>query len=276
MHNDGIQENRQVHEIMEIKENDAAHENENRYILSSVDNALSILNLFFDHEELSVSEIGKLTGISRSTAFRFMLTLENRGFVTKTNYGKYRLGLNMFSLGMLAYNRMELVSLVHPYLAEMAAASGETSHVAILSDGVHVTFIDRALGTSWLKMDTALGYSQFAHCTATGKCILAYQPDHVLTQYLRRTSFVHNTPSSIPDARTLLDVLERVRRDGYACDNEEAEAGLTCYGMPLLDSAGHAYAAISISGPTTRMEAHRDEHLQLIRDAVRQISRTIL
>ena len=48
------------------------------------------------------------------------------GFVTKTNYGKYRLGLNMFSLGMLAYNRMELVSLVHPYLAEMAAASGLT------------------------------------------------------------------------------------------------------------------------------------------------------
>ncbi|MBO5544748.1 MAG: IclR family transcriptional regulator [Oscillospiraceae bacterium] len=251
-------------------------ENESRYILSSVDNALSILNLFFDHEELSVSEVGKLTGMSRSTAFRFMLTLESRGFVTKTDFGKYRLGLNMFSLGMLAYNRMELVSIVHPWLVEMAAASGETCHVAILSDGVHVTFIDRALSNSWLKMDTALGYSQVAHCTATGKCILAYQPEHVLTQYLRRTSFVHNTPSSIPDARTLLEVLEKVRREGYACDNEEAEAGLTCYGMPLLDSAGHAYAAISISGPTTRMEAHREEHLQRIRSAVKGISQTIL
>lgn len=256
--------------------NDQTQQNESRYILSSVDNALSILNLFFDHEELSVSEIGKLSGMSRSTAFRFMLTLENRGFVTKTDYGKYRLGLNMFSLGMLAYNRMELVGLVHPYLVEMAAASGETCHVAILSDGVHVTFIDRALSNSWLKMDTALGYSQYAHCTATGKAILAFQPDHVLTQYIRRTTFVRNTPTSIPDAKALLEILEDVRRKGYACDNEEAEFGLTCYGMPLLDGAGRAYAAISISGPTTRMEARKEEHLQRIREAVKEISRTIL
>lgn len=255
--------------------NDVNQEAESRYILSSVDSALSILNLFFDHEELSASEVGKLTGMSRSTAFRFMVTLEARGFVTKNDYGKYRLGLNLFSLGMLAYNRMELVGLVHPYLVEMAAASGETCHVAILSDGVHVTFIDRALGSSWLKMDTALGYSQYAHCTATGKAILAHQPDHVLTQYLRRTSFVANTPTSIPDAKTLLEILDRVRLDGYACDNEEAEAGLTCYGMPLLDRAGRAYAAISISGPTTRMTAHKEEHLARIRDAVTRISRTI-
>lgn len=255
--------------------NEDFQEGEGRYIVGSADSALSILNLFFDHEELSVSEVGKLTGMSRSTAFRFMVTLENRGFVTKTDYGKYRLGLNLFSLGMLAYNRMELVSLVHPYLVEMAAASGETCHVAILSDGVHVTFIDRALSNSWLKMDTALGYSQYAHCTATGKAILAYQPDHVLTQYLRRTTFVRNTPTSIPDAKALLEILEDVRRKGYACDNEEAEYGLTCYGMPLLDGTGRAYAAISISGPTTRMEAHRDEHLRRLADAVKAISRTI-
>ena len=170
--------------IMHKEEIGAADE---RYILSSVDSALSILNLFYEHEELGASEIGKLMGMSRSTAFRFMVTLERRGYVTKTAGGKYRLGLNLFSLGMVAYNRMELVSLVHPYLARMAEESGETCHVAILSDGVHVMFIDRALGTSSLKMDTALGYSLTAHCTATGKAILAFQSDRVLNQYLRRS-----------------------------------------------------------------------------------------
>lgn len=64
----------------------------------------------------------------------------------------------MFSLGMIAYNRMELVSLVHPYLTEMAEKSGETCHASILDDGVHVMFIDRVLGTSFLKMDTAIGF----------------------------------------------------------------------------------------------------------------------
>lgn len=247
-----------------------------RYILSSVDSALSILNLFYEHEELSASEVGKLMGMSRSTAFRFMVTLERRGYVTKTTGGKYRLGLNLFSLGMVAYNRMELVSLVHPYLVQMAEESGETCHVAIISDGVHVIFIDRALGSSWLKMDTAIGYSQVAHCTATGKAILAYQSDRAINQYLRNTSFPQITKNAIPDAGALLRRLDQVRLDGYASDDEEAEVGLTCYGMPLLDASGKAYAAISISGPTTRMVRHKEEHLERIAKTVKAISKTIL
>ena len=247
-----------------------------RYILSSVDSALSILNLFYEHEELGASEVGKLMGMSRSTAFRFMVTLERRGYVTKTTGGKYRLGLNLFSLGMVAYNRMELVSLVHPYLVQMAEESGETCHVAILSDGVHVMFIDRALGTSSLKMDTALGYSQTAHCTATGKAILAFQPDHVLNQYLRSAHFPQITKNAIPDAGTLLRRLDQVRLDGYASDDEEAEVGLTCYAMPLLDVAGRAYAAVSTSGPTTRMVRHKEEHLERITATVKAISKTIV
>ena len=256
--------------------NEEQNQQENRYILSSVDSALSILNLFFEYEELSANEVAKLIGVSRSTAFRFMVTLEHRGYVTKTVYGKYRLGLNLFSLGMLAYNRMELVSIAHPVLMETAADSGETCHMAILDGGVRVIFIDKALGPSWLKMDTALGHSYYAHCTGTGKAMLAYQPPQVLNQYIRNTSFVRNTPNSIKDAQELLRVLEKVRYDGYACDNEEAEFGLTCYAMPLLDSSGRPYAAISISGPTTRMEANKDAHLRRLELAVSKVTKTRL
>lgn len=248
---------------------------DNRYILSSVDGALSILNLFFDYEELTTNEIAKLTETSRSTAFRFMITLEQRGFVTKTEHGKYRLGLNMFSLGMLAYNRMELVSLVHPYLLEMATNSGETCHLSILDDNIHVMFIDKALGTSCLKMDTYLGYRQYAHCTATGKAILAYQSDQVINQYIRKATFVQSTPTSIKDAQELLKILDQVKAEGYSCDNEEAELGLTCFGKPLLDSTGRAYAAISISGPTTRMILQKEKHLSLLGNVTKAISRTI-
>lgn len=251
------------------------NETDSRYILSSVDSALSILNLFLDEEELSANEIAKRIGVSRSTAFRFMVTLENRGFVTKTANGKYRLGLNMFSLGMIAYNRMELVSLVHPYLTEMAESSGETCHASILDDGVHVMFIDRVLGSSFLKMDTAIGFRLYAHCTATGKAILAFQPEQTISQYMRRADFEPVTQQSIRSAQNLQRILDNIRRDGFACDNEEAEPGLTCYAMPLLDSRGHAYAAISISGPTTRMEANKARHVQRLSEAVAKISRTI-
>ena len=246
-----------------------------RYILSSVDHALTILNLFFEHEELGVSEVGKAIGVSRSTAFRFMVTLENRGFVSKTAAGKYRLGLNLFSLGMTAYSRMELVNLVHPHLLEMAERCGETCHASILSDGVHIIFVDRALGGNRLKMETPLGYSQIAHCTASGKAILAFQPEQVVSQYLRRAAFPKSTEHSLPDARALLRRLDQASLDGFASDEEEAEPGLTCYAVPLLDAAGRAYAAISISGPTTRMERKKEDHVQMLKKAAAVISRTI-
>ena len=243
-----------------------------RYILSSVDHALSILNLFFDYEELSVSDVAKLVGISRSTAFRFIVTLENRGFVSKTDYSRYRLGLNLFSLGMLAYNRMELISLLHPRLTILAEESGETCHLSILEDGVHVTFIDQALGSSHLKMDTTPGYRQVAHCTATGKAILAFQSVQVINQYLRKISFEPATPNSIQDAQQLLKILDEVKQTGYASDNEEAELGLTCYARPLLDATGRSYAAISISGPTTRMERRKEHYLARLMDIIQEIS----
>ena len=121
----------------------------------------------------------------------------------------------MFSLGMIAYNRMELVSFVHPYLTEMAEKSGETCHASILDDGVHVMFIDRVLGTSFLKMDTAI----YAHCTATGKAILAFQSEQAVNQYIRRAEFKPVTAQSIKDAQSLLRTLDEIRSKGYACDN---------------------------------------------------------
>lgn len=246
-----------------------------RYILSSVDGALSILGLFFDAEELSVSDVAKETGVSRSTAFRFMITLENRGFVSRTSSGKYRLGLKLFSLGMLAYSRMELVSAAHPILADMARVSGETCHIGILEDGLHIIFIDKALGSSRLKMDTPIGYRNYAHCTASGKVILAWQSEQVINRYIRHASFERLTETTISDAQKLLRELDSIKHSGYATDSEEAELGLTCYAMPLLDSGGTAFASISISGPTTRMTAQKTAHLEMLRRAADDISKLI-
>jgi len=246
-----------------------------KYILNSVDNALTILNLFFDYEELSTVEIAKLVGVSRSTAFRFMITLENRGFLAKTEKGTYRLGLNLFSLGMLAYNRMELAALLHPLLTQIAHETGETCHLGIFDDSVHIMFIDKALGTSQLKMDTALGYRQYAHCTATGKAILAFQSSQTIQEYLKKTTFEQFTTHSISNAKELLSLLKKIKQDGYACDNEEAEWGLTCYAVPILDASQRAFAAVSISGPTTRMTRNKDRHIKRLQSLLASFSKKL-
>lgn len=243
-----------------------------KYILSSLDNALTVLNLFVVNEELSPSEISKLTEINRSTVFRFLVTLENRGYLTREENGKYRLGIKLFTLGQLFYSRMELASQIHPYLQKITEKTGETSHLVIMDNATQVTFIDKAVGSLWLKLDMPLGFREYAHHTGTGKAILAFQSEQFINQYIRSAEFTCRTSSSISDAKELLLRLDSIRETGYACDNEECEIGLTCYAVPLIDASGRAIAAISSSGPTTRMVSRKEIHIDELKYAADKIS----
>ncbi len=246
-----------------------------RYILHSVSTAFSILDLFFDHEELSPAEIARYMNINRSTAFRFLVTMEQSGYLIKTDNAKYRLGVKISSLGQIAHNRMELISLVHPFLVELSKKAGESSHLAVMDDATHITFIDKSVGTLWLTMDIMIGYSKYAHLTGTGKAILAYKSDTFINQYIRSADFEACTPNSIQDAGTLLRTLDTIRAQGFSIDNEEVEAGLYCIAVPILSHDSEPIASISISGPTTRMVANQKSHLQHLKDAVAQIERLI-
>lgn len=246
-----------------------------RYVLHSVSTAFSILDLFFEREELSPAEVARCMNINRSTAFRFLVTMEQSGYLIKTDNAKYRLGVKISSLGQVAHNRMELISLIHPFLVNLSEKTGESSHLAIMDDATHITFIDKSVGTLWLTMDVMIGYSKYAHLTGTGKAILAYQSDQFINQYIRTASFEACTPNSIHDAVSLLRVLDAVRAQGYAIDNEEVESGLYCIAVPILSRDSKPIAAISLSGPTTRMVKNQESHLQHLKKAVSQIENLI-
>ena len=246
-----------------------------KYILSSLDNALTVLNLFVENDELSPADISKLTGINRSTVFRFLVTLENRGYIMKDDNGRYRLGIKIFTLGQLFYNRMELTAQFHKYLVKITERTGETTHLSIMDDATHITFIDKAVGSLWLKMDTPLGFRQYAHLTATGKAILAFESEQFINRYIKNAEFSERTALSIKDAGELLRQLDVIRERGYAVDNEECEPGLTCCGVPLIDAAGKPIAAISSSGPTTRMKQKEEEIIGLLRNTAEDIGKIL-
>jgi IclR family KDG regulon transcriptional repressor len=246
-------------------------EENSQYILSSLDNALSILNLFFDREELTAAEAAKLLHISRTAAFRLLVTLEAKGYVTKTD-GGYRLGIKIFSLGQLAQSRMVLTKLIHPYLAAISERTGETAHLAVMDGPYNIVFIDKCLGNLYLKMDTVLGYRRWAHQTATGKVMLAWNSEDFIRDYAKNAVMEKLTPTSITTAEGLATELGKIREQGWACDNEESEIGLTCYAMPVFGPDGKPIAAISSSGPTTRMVMNRDRYLAALRNATIQIN----
>lgn len=251
------------------------NDNTNKYILSSLDNALTILNLFISYPELTAGEISSLSGINKSTVFRMLVTLENRGYLLKEGTTKYRLGLKLFTLGQLVYSRAELVSIIHPYLEKLTAVTGESSHLSVIDDATHIIFLDKVVSNSLLKMDTPLGFRQYAHLTGTGKAILAFDSEQAVNQYIKLVDFSSETEHSIKSAKEFLEVLDKVRENGYACDEEESEIGLTCYAVPVFDASNRPIAAISSSGPTTRMDIHKEELIETLKTFAQEIHKIL-
>ncbi|HIS44862.1 MAG TPA: IclR family transcriptional regulator [Candidatus Scatomorpha merdigallinarum] len=238
-----------------------------QYILSSLDHALDALGLYFEYEELTAAKAAKALGVSRTAAFRILYTLEAKGYLTRTEEGGYRLGIKLFSLGALAQTRMVLAGLVRPELSRLADETGETAHLATMDGPYHIVFVDKALGRLNLKMDTVLGDRRWAHQTATGKMLLSQKRPEQWEQYAAAARFERPTPNSIGTPEQLYNELRLTRERGWAIDNEESEEGLTCFAVALTDASGAAIAAISCSGPSTRMERNRERTLAALRGA---------
>ena len=248
-------------------------EQASQYTLSSLDRALELLELFFSSEELTAAGAARRLGISRTAAFRLLYTLESRGFLTRAHDGGYTLGIKLFSLGQLAQSRMVLTGLVRPYLVRLADATGETAHLAIPDGPDHIVFVDKALGRLNLKMDTVLGDRRWAHQTATGKMLLSFRTRAQWEAYAAVADFAASTPNAIGTPEELYDELELTRSRGWALDNEEGEEGLTCFAVPLIGRSGAPAAAISCSGPTTRMARRREANLAELRKAAEDIEK---
>ena len=104
-----------------------------------------------------------------------------------------------------------------------------------------------------------------------GKCLLAFGSKIDLSVY-ENVSLTAHTAHTITSADALRAELAKIRSDGYAVDREELEMGLTCIGAPILDRSGVALAAISLSGPTSRMLAgDLDERVEAVRRIAREI-----
>ena len=247
-----------------------------KYRLQSVEKSINILNLFYDAEELGAAEVAAKMGMTRGTAFRFLTTLEMNGLLIRTSKARYRLGLQLYSLGQLAYARFSLPDLSHPYLAQLMEATGETTFLGISDGSTKVIYVDRVVSTSTLRIDIRLGTRITAHHTSIGKSILAYQSEKFIQHYLETTDFTPITQRTISDAKMLLLELEQIRHTGYSCDDEESETGLVCFGAPILDRTGQSIAGISVSGPRSRMLENKKEILISLQDTARAISSKVI
>ena len=245
---------------------------DDKYILQSVEKAGSVLNLFFRFPDLGPSDVAKELNITKGTAFRLLVTLENAGLLSRTDKARYRLSMRIFSLGQLAYNRLELTGISHNYLIKLMEETGESAFLAISSGRQDIIYLDCIQCKSIVRVDITLGSYYQAHCTGVGKAILAFQPDSFLNSYLELADFTPITDYSLTSKEQFMNELSMIRRSGIAYDNQESEIGLTCYAAPILDYEGHSIAAVSICGPLSRMAYKSDEKIEAVKRIAKEIS----
>jgi len=224
--------------------------------VQSVDRAISVLELLAQHGEAGVTELAGQLGVHKSTAFRLVSALENRGLVEQhEERGKYRLGMGIVHLAGATTASLDLVQEARPPCRALAAETGETVNLAILSDGTAL-YLDQVAGSSVLQPRNWVGQRMPLHATSNGKVLLSGLPDPQIEQ-LAGPPLRSYTSSTISTVKGLLAAVAVVRRSGHAVAVDEYEVGLTAVAAPVRDAADEVVASVSVSGSTLRLDSER-------------------
>jgi len=234
-----------------------AREHVDPYQLQGLDRVVAILDfLGASDSSMSLAEICQQMGLHKSTAHRALMALERTGMIERAPANRYRLGLKLYDMGSRAVEQIDLRSRVHPHLRKLAVRVGETVHLGVLHK-TRIVYIDKIeLINRRVCVSSRTGTSNPVYSTSLGKAILACLPADEAAQIVSGVHFTSFTSKTLSSEEELFEALERVRRRGYAVDDEEMEIGTRCVGAPILDGTGRPIAAVSVSGSATRLAAH--------------------
>jgi len=238
---------------------------EGNTVVQSVSRAIQIIRCFEDNEELGVTEISKIIGLHKSTTFGLISTLEANKLLEKSeSTGKYRLGLELFRLGTKVNSTLRHIAI--PYLERLVGMYQETVNLVVMDD-LCVIYLEKVESTRSMRISTMVGGRLPLYCTAVGKAIMANLTFEELNGKLDRMEFKRYTDKTLYDKKSIIESLEKIRNAGYAEESEELEVGLSCVAAPIYNHFNIPFAAISLSGPTFRMNEgfRREIGLTLIR-----------
>lgn len=221
--------------------------------------------------ESSISEIAAACGLPVPTIHRLVRTVVDRGYMRQLPNRRYALGSRLVPLGEVA-SRM-LGASGRPVLEELVAALGESANLAVLERD-RVTYIEQVPSKHSMRMFTEVGRRVYAHCTGVGKAVLSLLPDEQVRALVLRAGMPAQTANTITDPDELIRALHAIRRDGFAVDEGEQEAGVRCVAVPV--KAPDFRMAVSVSGPDARMTPELVARaVPLLTEASRKLAREL-
>ena len=234
--------------------------------VKSLEKALSILELMIEERrDLSLTEISKKLNLVKGTVHRILDTMKSHQFVRQDPASlKYGMGHLTLKMGTTFQKEEYLVKILNPHLIQLSKLCSETISVSIL-ESREIRYIARIESREVLRVAIGEGTIFPAHCTATGKILLSTLPeDKLRSLYCGKEKLEKLNKNSIGTLSRLVRELAGVRKENIAYDFEEALEGVNCIAKPIRNSKNDVVAAISISGPVSRMTNGRLSELSAL------------
>jgi IclR family transcriptional regulator, pca regulon regulatory protein len=223
--------------------------------VQSLERGLSVIRAFdAEHRELRLSEVARATGLTRAAARRFLLTLVELGYM-HFDGSRFSLRPRVLELGFAYLSSLSLPEIAAPHMEALVARLNESSSLSVLDD-TDVVYVARVPTRRIMSITLAVGTRLPAYATSMGRVLLAGLPGDELEERLARIEVRQLTPRTVATEAALREVIDQVRRQGYAVTDQELEQGLRSAAVPIHDASGAVAAALNVSVHASRASMH--------------------
>lgn len=242
-----------------------------KHAVKSVETGFRILDTLKELDGAGVSELATHLEIPKSTVHNYLSTLVQEEYVVKDG-SSYRVGIRSLEYGAYARSQLDIYNIAKPEVDELATTTGELANLMIEEHG-RGSYLHRARGENAVQVEAHVGTRVPLHGTGLGKAILAHLPDDRVDEIVDRHGLSSSTPDTITDRAELEKELAQIREEGVAFDDGERISGLRCVAAPILSTEDRILGAISVSGPSNRIQDDRftDELPSRVLEAVNVI-----
>jgi IclR family pca regulon transcriptional regulator len=249
------------------------------HYVQSLERGLSVITAFGpDTASLTLSDVARLTGLTRAAARRFLLTLVDLGYVRQEGK-RFELTAKVLGLGYAFLSGLSLPSVAEPHLDRLSHDLHESSSMSVL-DGSDIVYVARVPTSRIMTVTINIGTRFPAYATSMGRVLLAGLADERLEDYLVTVDIERFTSHTVADVDSLRDRIREVRDSGYALVDQEVEHGLRSLAAPVRDRHGEVVAAVNVSTHISRVTKDKARRqflpplLRTVADIEADLSRT--
>lgn len=222
--------------------------------VQSLARGITVIKTFdAENSAMPLTEIASRADLSRATTRRFLLTLEELGYVN-FNGKLFSLTPKILELGYSYLSGIGLPELAQPHLEKFSAETTESASLSVLN-GKSVVYVARVMVKKIMAVNISIGTSFPAYATSMGRALLAFQPQSTIDQVLDDSDLEKYTVKTLVDRDEINEELKRVRNQGWAVNDGELEDGLISVAVPIFGKDRHIIAAINCAVAAARFNA---------------------